>query len=55
MSTVTNTPPKLSDDFRALLDRVGRNPAKVDGDDVKVGGAGASAPARCRSADEGPT
>src|SRR5262245_34403168 len=38
MSTVTKTPPKLSDDFRELLDRVGRNPAKVDGDDAKVGG-----------------
>src|SRR5262249_55065432 len=38
MSTVTKTPPKLSDDFRELLDRVGRNPAKVDGDNAKVGG-----------------
>ena len=38
MSTVTKTPAKLSDDFRELLDRVGRNPAKVNGDDAKVGG-----------------
>ena len=37
MSTVTKTPPNLSDDFREFLDRVGRNPAKVDGDDAKVG------------------
>jgi len=38
MSTVTETPAKLSDDFRELLDRVGRNPARLDGDDPKVRG-----------------
>ena len=37
MSTVTKTPAKLSDDFRELLDRVDRSPAKVDSDDAKVG------------------
>jgi len=37
MSTVTKTPPNLSDDFRELLDRVGRDLAKVDGDDAKIG------------------
>ena len=38
MSTVTKTPPKFPDDFRALLHRIGRNAAETDGDDAKVGG-----------------
>src|SRR4029077_13494814 len=39
-STVTPTPPKFSQDFTVahFLDRIGRNPAEVDGDDAKVGG-----------------
>src|SRR5262245_24723354 len=37
MSTVTKTPPKFPDDFRALLDRISRNAAETDGDDAKVG------------------
>jgi hypothetical protein len=38
-STVTPTPPKLPQDFTVahFLDRIGRNPAEVDGDDAKVG------------------
>jgi hypothetical protein len=38
MSTVTNTPPKLSDDLSALLDRIRGNAADTDGDEAKVGG-----------------
>jgi len=39
-STVTPTPPKLPKDFTVahFLDRIGQNPAEVDGDDAKVGG-----------------
>ena len=39
-STVTPTPPKFPEDFTVahFLDRIGRNPAEVDGDDAKVGG-----------------
>ena len=39
-STVTPTPPKFPQDFTVahFLDRIGRNPAEVDGDDAKVGG-----------------
>ena len=39
-STVTPTPPKLPKDFTVahFLDRIGQNPAEVDGDDPKVGG-----------------
>src|SRR5215475_15002597 len=39
-STVTPTPPKFPRDFTVshLLDRIGRNPTEVDGDDAKVGG-----------------
>jgi hypothetical protein len=37
--TVTPTPPKFPEDFRAhFLDRIGRNAAEVDDDDAKVGG-----------------
>src|SRR4029450_7312824 len=38
-STVTPTPPKLPQDFTVahFLDRIGRNPAEVDGDDAKGG------------------
>src|SRR5262245_34448575 len=38
MSTVTKTPPKFPDDFKALLDRISRNAADTGGDDAKVGG-----------------
>ena len=39
-STVTPTPPKFPQDFTVahFLDRIGRNPAEVDGDDAKVDG-----------------
>jgi len=39
-STVPPTPPKFPQDFTVahFLDRIGRNPAEVDGDDAKVGG-----------------
>src|SRR6516164_3957138 len=39
-STVTPTPPKFPRDFTVahLLDRIGRSPTEVDGDDAKVGG-----------------
>ena len=37
MSTITKTPPKFPDDFRALLDGIGRNAPETDGDDAKVG------------------
>jgi hypothetical protein len=38
-STVTPTPPKFPEDFRAhFLDRIGRNAAEVDSDDAKAGG-----------------
>jgi hypothetical protein len=39
-STITPTPPKFPQDFTVahFLDRIGRNPTEVDGDDVKVGG-----------------
>src|SRR5262249_9040281 len=39
-STVTPTPPKFPQDFTVahFLDRIGRNPSEVDGDDAKVGG-----------------
>jgi len=37
MSTVTKTPPKFPEDFRAILDGVGRKPAEVDSDDTKGG------------------
>jgi hypothetical protein len=36
-STVTPTPPKFPEDFRAhFVDRIGGNAAEVDGDDVGV-------------------
>jgi hypothetical protein len=39
-STVTPTPPKFPQDFTVahFLDRIGRSPTEVDGDDAKVGG-----------------
>jgi hypothetical protein len=39
-STVSPTPRKFPQDFTVshFLDRIGRNPAEVDGDDAKVGG-----------------
>src|SRR6266487_3602232 len=39
-STVAPTPPKAPQDFTVahFLDRIGRNPAEIDGDDAKVDG-----------------